>query len=160
TLYAGSGGAVRQKHELAAAVGIAPERLRVPCCDVGGNFGSRNRPYAESGLVPWAARKLARPGKYTATRADTLPSDDQVGSPGPQMRVGRVGLRRKNLVRPQAMPYTNAVGATYDSGRYEANMDLAMRIADRAGFAARRREAAARGKLLGSGLSNYVESST
>src|SRR5439155_2945891 len=67
--------------------------------------------------------------------------------------------RRKNLVRPQLMPYPNAVGARYDSGTYEANMDLAMRNADWDGFAARRRQAKARGKLLGLSLANYVESS-
>ena len=32
------------------------------------------------------------------------------------------------------MPYTNAVGMTYDSGQYETNMDLAMHIADWDGF--------------------------
>jgi carbon-monoxide dehydrogenase large subunit len=57
------------------------------------------------------------------------------------------------------MPYTNAVGATYDSGRYEDNMNRAMRIADWGGFGARRREAKKRGQLLGLGLANYVESS-
>jgi carbon-monoxide dehydrogenase large subunit len=47
----------------------------------------------------------------------------------------------------------------YDSGRYAENMDWAMEIADWQGFAARKREAAKRGKLLGLGLANYVESS-
>ena len=64
-----------------------------------------------------------------------------------------------NLVGQEAMPYPNAVGARYDSGTYEANMDLAMEIADWDGFAARRRSAEVRGKLLGLGLANYVESS-
>jgi carbon-monoxide dehydrogenase large subunit len=68
-------------------------------------------------------------------------------------------LRRKNLVRPKAMPYRNAVGMVYDSGTYEANMDLAMRIADCDGFKQRKRDAKKRGRLLGLGLSNYVESS-
>jgi carbon-monoxide dehydrogenase large subunit len=45
------------------------------------------------------------------------------------------------------------------SGRYEENMDLAMRLADWDGFKARRREARKHGKLLGLGLANYVESS-
>ena len=71
----------------------------------------------------------------------------------------RIELRRMNLIRPEAMPYTNAVGMTYDSGEYEANMDLAMRVADWDGFEARRRNAADRGRLLGRGLANYVESS-
>ena len=71
----------------------------------------------------------------------------------------RVELRRKNLIAPEAMPYRNAVGMLYDSGRYEENMDWAMDIADWQGFAQRKREAAKRGKLLGRGLTNYVESS-
>ena len=73
--------------------------------------------------------------------------------------VDRIRLRRRNLVRPKAMPYRNAVGMTYDSGTYEDNMDLAMRVADWDGFKARRREAKKRHKLLGLGLANYVESS-
>src|SRR5262249_23314436 len=51
------------------------------------------------------------------------------------------------------------VGMTYDSGRYRDNMDRAMEIADWNGFEQRRREAAKRGRLLGLGLANYVESS-
>lgn len=71
----------------------------------------------------------------------------------------RIALRRKNLVREKQMPYTNAVGATYDSGAYETQLNLAMQISDWKGFAARKREAARRGKLLGQGLAHYVESS-
>jgi carbon-monoxide dehydrogenase large subunit len=48
---------------------------------------------------------------------------------------------------------------TYDSGTYEANMDLAMKIADWDGFDARREAARSRWRLLGRGLANYVESS-
>jgi carbon-monoxide dehydrogenase large subunit len=76
-----------------------------------------------------------------------------------ELGFDRVALRRKNLIGRQMMPYGNAVGARYDSGEYEANMDLAMRIADWDGFPARRRKAEARGKLAGLGLANYVESS-
>jgi carbon-monoxide dehydrogenase large subunit len=57
------------------------------------------------------------------------------------------------------MPYRNAVGMNYDSGRYEESMDWAMDIADWQGFEQRRREAKRRGRLLGRGLANYVESS-
>ena len=39
-------------------LGIAPDKLRVLSFDVGGNFGTRNRPYVEFGLVLWAARRL------------------------------------------------------------------------------------------------------
>jgi len=76
-----------------------------------------------------------------------------------ELGVDRIALRRKNLIGPRAMPYRNAVGMVYDSGRYQENMAWAMDIADWKGFAARRREARRRGKLLGLGLANYVESS-
>jgi carbon-monoxide dehydrogenase large subunit len=76
-----------------------------------------------------------------------------------ELGVNRVDLRRKNLVRPEAMPYRNSVGMLYDSGRYEENMDWAMDVADWKGFPARRRAARKRGRLLGLGLANYVESS-
>ena len=246
TLHAGSGGAVRQKRELAAVLGVAPEQLRVLSYDVGGNFGTRNRLFVEFALVLWAARKLGRPVKFTATRSEAFLSDYQgrdlvtkvelalardgrllamratnisnVGaycvslSPlskgaglivGPyeiphaslramavftntmptnayrssgrpevtfaierlldtaaeRLGIDRIELRRKNLVRPEAMPYRNAVGMTYDSGRYQENMDRAMEIADWKRFEQRRRKAAKRGRLLGRGLANYVESS-
>src|SRR5262249_56131621 len=71
-----------------------------------------------------------------------------------ELGIDRIALRRKNLVRPDAMPYRNAVGMTYDSGRYRANMERALEIADSHGFEQRRREAAKRGKLLGRGLAN------
>jgi carbon-monoxide dehydrogenase large subunit len=77
TLYAGSGGAVRQKRELAGMLGIEPAALRVLAQDVGGNFGTRNRVYVEFGLVLWAARKLSRPVKFTATRSEAFLSDYQ-----------------------------------------------------------------------------------
>jgi aerobic carbon-monoxide dehydrogenase large subunit len=246
TLWAGSGGAVRQKTELAAVLGVPLEQVRVLSFDVGGNFGTRNRLYVESGLVLWAARRLSRPVKYTSTRwevfltdfqgrdlmtrialalradgrflglradnvsnvgarcaslsplgkgsalvtgsydipaatlrsravfTNTMPTNAYRSSGRPEVTyaiervvdeaalrldIDRVRLRRMNLIAAPAMPYSNAVGARYDSGTYERNMDLAMAIADWGGFAARRRAAETHGKLLGLGLANYVESS-
>ena len=77
TLYAGSGGAVRHKGELAAVLGIDPDRLRVVCNDVGGNFGVRNRVYVEFGIVLWAARLTGRPVRWTASRSEAMVSDYQ-----------------------------------------------------------------------------------
>jgi len=70
-----------------------------------------------------------------------------------------IALRRKNMVSADAMPYTNALGMTYDSGDYTANMDSALRLADWDGFPKRQAEAQARGRKLGIGFANYVESS-
>ena len=246
TLYAGSGGAVRQKAELSHVLGVKPADLRVLSFDVGGNFGTRNRVFVEFGLVLWATGKLGRPVRYTATRSEAFLSDYQgrdlrskvalamdengkflgfradnlsnVGAravsfsplgkgsglvtgsydiPAATLRaravfsntmptqayrssgrpevnyamerlieiaarrlgMDKIELRRKNLVTPDAMPYRNGVGAVYDSGTYETNMDRAMVIAGWADKEARRADAKARGKLLGVGLANYVESS-
>ncbi len=77
TLHAGSGGAVRQKRELATILGVEIESVRVLSYDVGGNFGTRNRVFVEFALVLWAARKLGRPVKFTATRSEAFLSDYQ-----------------------------------------------------------------------------------
>ncbi len=66
-------------------------------------------------------------------------------------------LRRRNLVPPEAMPYKTALTFTYDCGDFAANMAAAARLADREGFAARRAEAKARGKLRGLGICNPIE---
>ncbi len=76
-----------------------------------------------------------------------------------QTGIDRIELRRRNLVRREQMPFVNAVGSTYDSGEYEINMDALLELGDWAGAEARRAEAKSRGKLLGIGIANYVESS-
>ena len=77
-----------------------------------------------------------------------------------ELGFDRIALRRGNLIRPEQFPYTNAVGSTYDSATFAANMDLGMKIADWDGFEKRRSDAASRGKLRGLGFANYIESST
>jgi aerobic carbon-monoxide dehydrogenase large subunit len=74
-----------------------------------------------------------------------------------QLGVDPAELRRRNLIPPTAMPYTNGVGQTYDNGEYEKGMDAALRLADWKGFPARREEAKRRGKLRGIGIGNYIE---
>ena len=246
TLYAGSNGAVRHKHQIAATLGENPENLRILCFDVGGNFGTKNRVYSEFVLTLWAAKKLCRAVKYTATRAESFLSDYQgrdlktsvelalsedgqflgyrasnlsnVGAwivslsplgkgialvtggyaiptatakaravftntvPTQAYRSsGRpevchslerlidtaayeygfdpIELRRKNLIRSSAMPYTNPLGITYDSGDYKKSMDIALELIDWSNFSDREMKACSRGKLLGRGFANYVESS-
>jgi carbon-monoxide dehydrogenase large subunit len=71
--------------------------------------------------------------------------------------IDRLELRRRNLVRPAQIPYSTPVGTTYDSGDFPAVLDHAVRHADVAGFAARRAEAAARGRRRGLGISCFLE---
>ncbi|MCV6592640.1 MAG: xanthine dehydrogenase family protein molybdopterin-binding subunit [Silicimonas sp.] len=64
-------------------------------------------------------------------------------------------LRNINFVRE--FPHQTPVIMNYDSGDFEGNMRQAMEAADWAGFAARKAEAAGRGKLRGIGMSCYIE---
>ena len=77
-----------------------------------------------------------------------------------QTGIDRIELRRRNLVGPKRMPYTNALGVTYDSGEFPRGMQRALALADWDGAPARREAARARGRLLGIGVANYVETST
>jgi len=75
-----------------------------------------------------------------------------------QLGMDRIELRRRNLIRPQQMPYRSPMGLTYDSGQFAANMERALAVAEWDDAPARRQAARARGKWLGLGLANYVES--
>jgi carbon-monoxide dehydrogenase large subunit len=74
-----------------------------------------------------------------------------------QLGIDPVALRRKNLIPPSAMPFKTGLVFTYDSGNFARGMDLALSLADHAGFEKRRAEARARGKLRGLGLANAIE---
>jgi aerobic carbon-monoxide dehydrogenase large subunit len=66
-------------------------------------------------------------------------------------------LRRRNAIPPDAMPFRTGLSFTYDSGEFAKNLELVLRLADADGFPARRRQARARGKLRGLGISNTIE---
>jgi carbon-monoxide dehydrogenase large subunit len=77
TLYAGSGGSQRQRHDVAAVLGVPETAVRVVAHDVGGNYGTRNSCYPEFPLVAWASRRLGRPVKWTCERREALLTDYQ-----------------------------------------------------------------------------------
>lgn len=77
TLFAGGGGIVRPKRELARILGVADDRVRVLAREVGGNFGPRNYFYPEFALVVWAARRIGRPIKWTGDRQEGFLTDYQ-----------------------------------------------------------------------------------
>jgi carbon-monoxide dehydrogenase large subunit len=77
TLYAGIGGAVRPKQELAKILGVAEDKVRVVMHEVGGNFGTRGSFNPEFALVTWAARHVGRPVKWTCERQEAFLCDYQ-----------------------------------------------------------------------------------
>ncbi|HTQ33734.1 MAG TPA: xanthine dehydrogenase family protein molybdopterin-binding subunit [Stellaceae bacterium] len=74
-----------------------------------------------------------------------------------ELGFDRAVLRAKNLIPPDKLPVKTALGLNYDCGDFPANQKQAMAEADWAGFAARRDEAKARGKLRGIGIANPIE---
>jgi len=245
TLYSGTGrGVAKARIDLAEALAVPAEQVRVLCEEMGGNFGTRNFFYPEWALLAWAARRIGRPVKWTCERSESFVSDYQgrdltveaelaldadgtflavrgsnISNLGayaaafvslqkgmgllssvyhipaayvrgrgvvtntvpttPYRSAGRpevifvierlidlaadrlgfdpVALRRRNLIPASAQPYTNPLGLTYDSGRYEDVMERALALADWRGFPARRAEARRRGRWRGIGMANYVE---
>jgi aerobic carbon-monoxide dehydrogenase large subunit len=75
TLYAGSGGIVRQKKELSRILNVPLEAVRVIAREIGGNFGTRNSFFPEFAMVAWGSRRIGRPVKWTADRHEAFISD-------------------------------------------------------------------------------------
>ena len=220
--------------------------FRVISPDVGGGFGMKNAVYPEDALCVIAARRLKRPVRWTADRAESLQSDAHardavteaelaldadgrflamrattdhavgaylgeaacvpvgLGSTmyagnydlpaaylsvdavftntntiAPYRGAGRpeacyiverlvdqaavelgidpVELRRRNYIKPADMPYQNAIMTVYDSGEFEKIADMAVKLADRDGFADRKAESEAAGRLRGLGITYFIE---
>ena len=74
-----------------------------------------------------------------------------------EMKLDPAELRRRNLIAPEQMPYKNAMGQVYDSGRFEQILDQGLMLADWDGFDARRAASEQRGKLRGRGLASFLE---
>jgi carbon-monoxide dehydrogenase large subunit len=71
--------------------------------------------------------------------------------------IDSLALRRRNMITPGMLPYSTPVGTTIDSGHFEAVFDRALTLSCYVGLPERRREAAARGKLRGIGVSCFLE---
>lgn len=66
-------------------------------------------------------------------------------------------LRKRNFIKPKAMPYTTATGKVYDTGEFAAHMARAQALADWQGFNKRAAAAKRKGRLRGIGLATYIE---
>ena len=72
-----------------------------------------------------------------------------------EMKLDPAEIRRRNFIKQ--FPYQTPVALLYDIGNYEATLGEAVKLADVAGFPARKAEAAKRGKLRGLGYACYIE---
>jgi aerobic carbon-monoxide dehydrogenase large subunit len=110
TLYAGAGGAVRPRNDLAAVLGVPEADIRMVMHDVGGNFGTRGAFNPEFALVVWASRRTGRPVKWTCDRSEAFLCDYQARDLAVTAELALdaqgtfLALRSSNLVNLGAYP--------------------------------------------------------
>jgi len=110
--------------------------------------------------------------RITAAHTNTLPVDAYRGAGRPEasyvierlvdtaardLGVAPEALRKKNFIKPKAMPYTTPTDKTYDTGEFAAHLARAQEIADWKGFSKRLAQSKKAGKLRGIGLATYIE---
>src|SRR5581483_9196589 len=66
-----------------------------------------------------------------------------------RLELDPVEVRRRNLIRPEELPYTTATAEVYDTGDYGAALDAALRLVDYEGTRRRQAEERERGRYLG-----------
>ncbi len=247
TLRCGSQAVAAVRGQVAGAMNVKPDEVRILTDDLGGAFGMKGWCYPEYLPMLHAARALKKPIHWVSTRSEAFVTDNQgrdsfwtvelalskrgkflglrvncIGNlgayftgvahfvftahvsgclptvydiphaqvntrcvftntlpTGPYRGAGRpeasyllervidaaadatgidaAELRRRNLIKPEQMPFTTAFGSTYDSGDFPAVFERALELIDYAGFAARRKAAKKARKLRGLGIGCYLE---
>jgi aerobic carbon-monoxide dehydrogenase large subunit len=240
-------GVFGMRNNLAAAMGVDKEKMRVLTGQVGGSFGMKGSIFPEYIALLHAARDLKRPIKWSEQRTESFVSDHMgrdhdidaelaldadgkflalrmngYGNLGAYMTafgvliaainihrnaqsvyrtplietnmrcvvtntppigayrgagrpegnyimermveeaarvcgIDSIELRRRNHIQTAELPFTTGVGSIYDSGDFTALLDAAIEASDWKGYAARKSESAARGKLRGRGVGQYLE---
>ncbi|MGE3928052.1 MAG: xanthine dehydrogenase family protein molybdopterin-binding subunit [Lautropia sp.] len=110
--------------------------------------------------------------KFTAILTNTAPTGAYRGAGRPEAiylierlmdeaarvtGLPRPEIRRRNMIRPEQLPYKNPMAQTYDSGKFEQVMEQGLALGDWNGFPARLAETARRGRLRGLGIATFLE---
>ena len=76
-----------------------------------------------------------------------------------ELGIDPAEVRRRNFIAPEAFPYSTLTGLQYDSGNYQAALDRVLELAEYEDWRAKQRERREAGssRLLGIGLSTFVE---
>jgi aerobic carbon-monoxide dehydrogenase large subunit len=77
TVHLGTQGVIGMRRNLAAGLAVDEDKIRVITHDVGGSFGMKTFAFPENALVPWAAKNLGRPVKWTSERQEAFLTDSQ-----------------------------------------------------------------------------------
>src|SRR5438034_595130 len=74
-----------------------------------------------------------------------------------ELKLDPIELRRKNFPKANEFPFHTATGLDYDSGNYEAALDKALDLSGYKKLRDEQKKSRAEGKLMGIGVSSYVE---
>jgi carbon-monoxide dehydrogenase large subunit len=74
-----------------------------------------------------------------------------------ELGMDPVEVRRKNFPQPNEFPFKTATGLFYDSGNYQGALDKALKMADYKKLREQQKTARKEGRLMGIGVSTYVE---
>jgi carbon-monoxide dehydrogenase large subunit len=74
-----------------------------------------------------------------------------------ELNLDPVEVRRKNFPQPNEFPFHTATGLEYDSGNYQAALDKALDLSSYQKLREEQAQARAEGRIMGIGLSSYVE---
>jgi carbon-monoxide dehydrogenase large subunit len=130
--------------------------------------------------IPWLGAGMATgtydiPAAHVRLRAsftNTVPVDAYRGAGRPEasylieravdaaareLGMAPDALRRRNLIKPKALPYKTPTGKIYDSGDFAGTLARAQELIDWDGFGKRLTASKRAGRLRGIGIATYVE---
>ncbi len=143
-------------------------------CDIGAYLSAFAPyiPYVGAVMLPGVYDFPACFIRIVAAFTNTVPVDAYRGAGRPEaaylierlvdaaardLDIAPDALRRKNFIKPKAMPYTTPTGKVYDSGDFAAHLARAQEIIDWRGFGRRATQSKKAHKLRGIGLATYIE---
>lgn len=112
--------------------------------------------------------------EVTGVFTNTVPTDAYRGAGRPEaclvletladkaaeaLGMDRFEIRARNMIKPDQMPYTTAIGPTYDSGDFPGILHSVEQTSRYSTFENRRKQALEEGRYIGLGLACFVESS-
>ena len=125
-------------------VEIFPLTYRIGACH------ARARAVASNTAPTYPYRSAGRPEvTYAMERLIDIAAD--------RLGMDRLDIRRRNLVPPEAIPYFNGLGLTFDSGDFPAAMERAVSLS---GWRDEADDGGANGRLRGIGIANYLDLGT
>jgi len=101
-------GAHTIRSHIATFYGLPAENIRVITPDVGGGFGAKASFYPEDILVPWLARRVDRPVRYTETRTESM---NGLGHGRGQIQDVTLGGTRDGRILAYSMDVVQDAGA-------------------------------------------------